>query len=141
MKKKSTRKLNVTTEWLSTPYKKVFACYAAHFLWLVSALLCCSVRISSSFLDCRNAKIHQNPIPLNNLKKIITGKSFSKALVLASTNPQYVKRLFIELQVQYLKIYLSEHVVYINCFECQNKKKTVYVHNMFWAVSFYILTW
>ena len=30
-------------------------------------------------------------------KKIITGKSFSKALILASTNPQYDKRLFMEL--------------------------------------------
>ena len=28
---------------------------------------------------------------------IITGKSFSEALFLASTNPQYDKRLFIEL--------------------------------------------
>ena len=33
-----------------------------------------------------------------------TGKSFSEALILASTNPQYDKRLFIELQVQYMKI-------------------------------------
>ena len=29
-----------------------------------------------------------------------TGKSFSEALILASTNPQYDKRLFIELRVQ-----------------------------------------
>ena len=33
-----------------------------------------------------------------------TGKYFSDALILASTNPQYDKRLFIELQVQYMKI-------------------------------------
>ena len=33
-----------------------------------------------------------------------TGKSFSEALILASTNPQYDDRLFIELQVQYMKI-------------------------------------
>ena len=32
----------------------------------------------------------------------ITGKSFSEALILTSTNPQYDKRLFIELQVQYM---------------------------------------
>ena len=38
-----------------------------------------------------------------------TGKSFSEALILASTNPQYAKRLFIELQVQYVKIASSEH--------------------------------
>ena len=41
---------------------------------------------------------------------IVTGKSFSEALIHASTNPQYDKRLFIELQVQYMKIASSEHV-------------------------------
>ena len=62
----------------------------------------------------------------------ITGKSFSEALILASTIPQYDKRLFIELKVQYMKIASSEHVVYINCSECRNEnKKTICVHNMF----------
>ena len=42
------------------------------------------------------------------------GKSFSEALIFASTNPQYDKRLFIELQVQYIKT-----------------TKTICVHNMF----------
>ena len=32
--------------------------------------------------------------------RTFTGKSFSEALILASTNPQYDKRLFIELQAQ-----------------------------------------
>ena len=32
-----------------------------------------------------------------------TGKIFSEALILASTNPQYDKRLFIDLPVQYKK--------------------------------------
>ena len=32
-----------------------------------------------------------------------TGKSLSEALILASTNPQYDKRLFIQLAVQYKK--------------------------------------
>ena len=36
-----------------------------------------------------------------------TGKSLSEALVFASTNPQYDGRLFIELQVQYMKIQSS----------------------------------
>ena len=52
-----------------------------------------------------------------------TGKSLPEAFILTSNNPQYDKRLFIELQVQYMKIASSEHVVYINCFECQNKNK------------------
>ena len=32
-----------------------------------------------------------------------TGKSLSEALIFVSTNPQYDDRLFIELQVQYMK--------------------------------------
>ena len=47
---------------------------------------------------------------------ICTSKSFSEALILASTNPQYDNRLFVELRVQYMKIASSEHVVYTNCF-------------------------
>ena len=38
-----------------------------------------------------------------------------------------------------MKTTSSEHVVYINCFECQNKK-TMYVHNMFRACSFLVRT-
>ena len=44
-----------------------------------------------------------------------TGKSFSEALILVSTNPQYDKRLFIELRVQYMKIPSSEHVENMLC--------------------------
>ena len=61
-----------------------------------------------------------------------TGKFFSEALILALTNPQYDIRLFIELQVQYMKIasseHCSEHVAYINCSECQNKNKEHFVY-------------
>ena len=61
-----------------------------------------------------------------------TGKFFSEALILTSTNPQYDKRLFIKSPVQYMKIPSSEHVVYINCSEYQNKnKKPICVQNMF----------
>ena len=51
-----------------------------------------------------------------------------EALILASTNPQYDKRLFIDLPVQYMKTTSSEHVVYINCFECQNKTKKQFMY-------------
>ena len=44
---------------------------------------------------------------------MVTGKYFSKALILASTNPQYDKRLFMDYKVQYMKTTSSEHVVYI----------------------------
>ena len=37
-----------------------------------------------------------------------TGKSLSEALIFASTIPQYDERLFIELQVQYMKIPTSK---------------------------------
>ena len=65
---------------------------------------------------------------LRNIAKEIftslnTGKSFSEALILASTNAQYDKRLFIELQVQYMKTTSLEHVVYINCFELSIQKQ------------------
>ena len=61
-----------------------------------------------------------------------TGKSLSEALILASTNPQYNDRLFIELRVQYMKITSSEHVVYTNCFFVFVLTfRTIYVHNMF----------
>ena len=52
-----------------------------------------------------------------------TGKSLSEALILESINPKYDDRLFIDLQLQYKKNTSSEHVVYKNCFECQNKNK------------------
>ena len=35
---------------------------------------------------------------------IFTGKSFSEALILASTTPQYDKRLLMNVHVQYMKI-------------------------------------
>ena len=81
--------------------------------------------------------LHNNGAEINvkNSKgqtPILTGKSFSEALIRASTNQQYDKRLFIELQVQYMKIARSENVVCIDCSECQNKdKKPICVHNMF----------
>ena len=37
-----------------------------------------------------------------------TGKSLSEAFILTSTNPQYDKRLFIDLPVQYMKTTSSE---------------------------------
>ena len=61
------------------------------------------------------------------LSNLLTGKSLSEAFILTSTNPQHDKRLFIDLPVQYMKTTSSEHVVYINCSECQNKNKKQFV--------------
>ena len=44
-----------------------------------------------------------------------TGKYLSDGLILASTNPKYDDRLFIELRVQYMKIPSSEHVENMLC--------------------------
>ena len=59
----------------------------------------------------------------------VISKSFSEAFILASTNPQFDKRLFIDLSSSVS----SEHVVFIDCSEYQNKNKKqfTYVHNMF----------
>jgi len=62
---------------------------------------------------------------------IVTGKSLSEAVIFASTNPQYDDRLFIELQVQYMKIPSSN--LGRTC--CVQKLfltfRTIFVHNMF----------
>ena len=78
--------------------------------------------------------------------KSITGKSLSEALIFASTNLQYDDRLFIydefstwKLQAQNMLRTWSEHVVYINCSECQNKNNNVctqHVLQVFWAYNF-----
>ena len=64
-----------------------------------------------------------------------TGKSFSEALIFASTNPEYDDRLFIELQVQYIKILSSEHMENMMCteidFDIQNNFCTQHVLPMF----------
>ena len=47
----------------------------------------------------------------------------SGAFILTATNPQYDKRLFIDLRVQYMKTTSLEHAVFINCSECEYKNK------------------
>ena len=51
------------------------------------------------------------------MQLISTGKSLSEALNFASTNPQYDDELFIELQVQCVKIPSSEHGENMMCTE------------------------
>jgi hypothetical protein len=70
-----------------------------------------------------------------------TGKSVSEALILESVNPKYDNRLFIDLQLLTQKNTNSEHVVYKNCFERQNKNKKQFLYTtcselvFFWARS------
>ena len=62
-------------------------------------------------------------------------KSLSEALIFASTDPQYDDLLFIELQVQYMKIPSSEHGDNMSCtelvFDIQNNFCTKHVLPMF----------
>ena len=60
---------------------------------------------------------------INQAITLNIGNFLLEPLILASTNPQYDKKLFIELPVQYMKITSSEHVAYINCSECQKTTK------------------
>ena len=64
---------------------------------------------------------------------LLTGKSLSEELILASTNPQYDKRLFIELQVQYMKTKykLRTCCVHKLFFVFVLTFRTIYVQNMF----------
>ena len=49
---------------------------------------------------------------------LITGKSFSEALIFASTNPQNDKRVFIDLPVQYRKLQKQKkQFMYTTCYE------------------------
>ena len=72
-----------------------------------------------------------------------TGKSLLEALILASTNPQYDNRLFIDLPVQYMKTTCSEHgenmlctqIVFCFCFDIKNNLCKQHVPNMFSSCS------
>ena len=56
--------------------------------------------------------LHQKTMKMRKGRYIHTGKYLSEALIIASTNPQYDNKLFIELWVQYMKITSTEHVLY-----------------------------
>ena len=68
--------------------------------------------------------------------QLLTGNSLSEALIFASTtNPQYDDRLFIKLQIQYMKISSSEHGENMLCteivFDIQNNLCSQHVLPMF----------
>ena len=113
-------------------------CHGTHLIsnsWIVSRLV--SRHYRNSFQTA--------PLDFENQNQS-TGKSFSEALILVSTNPQYDKRLFIELRVQYMKIPSSEHVEnmlctqIVFCFDIQNNLCTQHVLNMFSTCSQHVLS-
>ena len=88
--------------------------------------------IERSALDGLSTRIHITLIScLASFASVITGKSLSEALIFASTNLQYDNILFIELQVQYMKIPSSN--LGRTC--CVQKLfltfRTIFIHNMF----------
>ena len=85
-----------------------------------------------SDITMQNSILHHKFLYCSTTKKALrTGKSLSEALIFASTNPQYDDRLFIELQVQCMKIPSSN--LGRTC--CVQKLfltfRTIFVHNMF----------
>ena len=72
-------------------------------------------------------------VALNQLLQV--HKSLAEVLTFASTNPQYDDRLFIELQIQYMKSPSSEHEENMLCtkivFDIQNNLCTQHVLPMF----------
>ena len=67
----------------------------------------------------RKKNANESKDETNGQTKKDTGKSFSEALILASTNPQYDKRLFI---VQNMKIASSEQSQNMLCTQCGNNR-------------------
>ena len=71
----------------------------------------------------------------------------SEALILASTNTQYDKRLFIELRVQFMKIPSSEHVEnmlftqIVFCFDIQNNLCTQHVLSLKFSCTELVIQW
>ena len=65
-----------------------------------------SLHTSPKVLEPNSSFVHETnkEISFNQHNVLSTGKSLSEALIFVSTNPQYDDRLFIELQVQYMKI-------------------------------------
>ena len=85
-------------------------------------------------VNITSAKRKTVPVSINdNGDDTYTGQSLSEALFFASNNPQYDDRLFIELQVQYMKVPSSEHGENMLCTEIVFflSFKTISVHNMF----------
>ena len=73
----------------------------------------------------------QQQLSEGTLSSKCTGKSLSEALIFASTNPQYDDRLFIESQVQYMKIPSS--ILGITCYvqKLFLTFRTIFAQNVF----------
>ena len=103
-----------------------------HFVWHTIYAIA-SVRLGRYMIYLMVVLKHQDFWPLLKISSSwVTGKSLSEALIFALTNPQSDDRLFIELQVQYMKIPSSN--LWRAC--CVQKLfrtfRTIFVLPMFW---------
>ena len=90
----------------------------------------------------RLVKFHTSSLLKVRITVLITGKSFSEALILVSTNMKKDCSLNYEFSTWKLQALnmLCTHIVF--CFHIQNYLCTLgNVHNMFWACSFHLLNW
>ena len=114
---------------------KLLACTARKY-WgalTVESPVCATGQQYCSVAACHNGCFWEflDKKYLWQISIISTGKSLSEALFLASTNPQYDNRLFIELHVQYMKIPSSNlgrtccvQILFLTL-------RSIFVHNMF----------
>ena len=94
-------------------------CYASftgctiwrHFFWLHNKTGSIQIHMTTSFAGVWSSITHGGLKKRERKTLFYTGKSLSEAFIFASTNPKYDGRLFIELQVQYMKIPSSEHIL------------------------------
>ena len=91
-------------------------------------LIDCAVNAHSTTRQYDDVKVSIKSINNKNYFlfgiSVFTGKSFSEVLILASTNPQCDKRLFIDLPAQAQNM-LCTKVVF--CFDIQNNSCTQHV--------------
>ena len=89
--------------------------------------------LTRNYIQFRVAKIN-----LVQMFHTLTGKSFSEALILASVNPRYDKRLFIEFPEKYkFRTCCVQILFFVFVLTC----KTIFVHNMLWTCIFLGIQW
>ena len=92
-------------------------------------------------------KISQNFVAFSEYMNF---KSLSEALILAATDPHYVKLLFIELRVHYMKIPTSEHVENMcldkkiqnnhGIWKCEKNLRQIFLCALYLCVQMFIVT-
>ena len=111
-------------------------------------------RLDTDYLDLYVMHLPVCPSSIESTKKVIQVNLFQKHLFLHQLHQQYDKRLFIELQVLYMKIASPEHgqnilctqIVFCFCFDIQNNLCKQHVLTMFSPCSklgilMYVLNW